>query len=595
VHLQEALLDLLFGELGSAGITMPKELDFAGILDLVTQVLGLTYKSIRERVVKRFGEDVVLKMEEKVDVFSTLLKEGVGGLWTWIKEKLADLEELVVGKIKSYIIERVVKAGISYIVALLNPVAAFIKACQGIYQIVMFIVERAKQIAEFVEAILDSISAIAQGNVGAAIEKVESALANGLSLAIGFLARLANLGGLSEKFRSIIALVRKPITRAVDQVVFGAAGVYRRTIGAAVALGKAKVQSGKEFMKGKTQAEKDALKQTPETAERPPDGAAVAEAAPAPAPLLAQTPPLVVYETFKSQGHEHELYTGTDGKQLYLSSDTPTPITAVPDPTATLRTLNTEYLAARARHDSAVAATQPSPRAIANARREVDAIVDRMVTQLRQLQPDDSPGISAPGLGRIGTHGSKPSSLRDGPEVHWLESEHVIPFATGKSLWEMVHLVVPGRGRHEDDGQTTVMIYYGAARLKTPADNVRSDQFAAALARGDMRKRVATARLKAADGDVGAVEVAQDLVARMMLALRAARDDAVERTIRAIGEENRSRTHGSSSTNGERRGASGAPEPPLPTAAAIASAADTQYDNIADLVEQEVTAVNILS
>ena len=58
--------------------------------------------------------------------------------------------------------ERVVRAGIGYIVALLNPAAAFIKACQGIYQIVMFIVERAKQIADFIDAVLDSISATAQ-------------------------------------------------------------------------------------------------------------------------------------------------------------------------------------------------------------------------------------------------------------------------------------------------------------------------------------------------------------------------------------------------------------------------------------------------
>jgi hypothetical protein len=595
-HLQESLVDLLFGELGKTGITMPKELNFAGIVDLVLQVLGLTYASIRERVALRFGEEVVAKMEEKVDVFRTLLKDGVGGLWTWIQEKLTDLEDLVIGKIKEYIEERVVRAGIGYVIALLNPAAAFIKACQGIYQIVMFIVERAKQIADFVDAVLDSIAAIAQGNVGAAVEKIDNALAGALTLAIGFLARLAKLGALSEKMGSIIAVVRKPITRVVDQVVFGAAQIYSRTIGAAVALGKAKVQSGKEFMKGKTQAQKDALKQAPETAERAPDGAVAADGAPAPAPLPDQAPPLVVHEKFKSEGYEHELYTGTDGKQLLFSSNGPTPITAIPDPTATLRTLNTEYLAARARYDNAVAADPPSTTAIANARREVDAIVDRLVAQLRQLRPDDSPGISAPGLGRIGRHGSKPSSLREGfPEVHWLESEHVIPFATGKRLWQMVNLVVPGRGHHEDDAQTTIMIYYGAARLKTPADNELSDEFDEALARGDVQKRLTAARMKAVEGDRGAVEVAQDLVARMMQGLRVAKDDAVERTNDAIRDENRSRTHGNVRTNGERRGPANAPEPALPAAADVASAAETQYDIVAGLVESEVTAANILS
>src|SRR5262249_3604556 len=59
-------------------------------------------------------------------------------------------------------------------------------------------------------------------------------------------------------------------------------------------------------------------------------------------------------------------------------------------------------------------------------------------------------GRGARGIGRIGLHGSKPSSLRTGPKIWHLESEHIIPFATGKRLWEVISLVVPGRGGHED-------------------------------------------------------------------------------------------------------------------------------------------------
>jgi hypothetical protein len=211
---------------------------------------------VRERVVKRFGEPAVAQMEQTVDVFKTLVKDGVAGLWTWIREKLTDLEDLVVGKITTYVKERVVEAGIGYIIALLNPAAAFIKACQTIYKIVMFVVERAKQIADFVDAILDSIGAIARGDVGGAIEKIEGALAGGLTLAINFLARLANLGALSEKIRSIIGLVRKPIMRVVDGVVFGAGEVFRRTLGPGLAFGKEKVEAGREWASAKFEAGK---------------------------------------------------------------------------------------------------------------------------------------------------------------------------------------------------------------------------------------------------------------------------------------------------------------------------------------------------
>ena len=45
----------LFGALGSAGITMPKSLDLRGILDLVLQILGLTWQHVKLRIVKAVG------------------------------------------------------------------------------------------------------------------------------------------------------------------------------------------------------------------------------------------------------------------------------------------------------------------------------------------------------------------------------------------------------------------------------------------------------------------------------------------------------------------------------------------------------------
>jgi len=263
IHLQNALVEWLFGTLGGAGITVPKQLDGAGVLDLVTQVIGLTYANIRARVARVLGEPVVAQMEQTVDVFKTLATEGVGGLWEFVEDKVGDIEETVLGKIKEYVIERVIKGGIAWIIGLLTPVGAFIKACKAIYQIVMFIVERAKQIMEFVNSILDSISAIAKGNIGAAVEKVEGALAKGLTLAIGFLASLLGIGNLSEKVKSIVAAVRRPIEKAIDFVVMGAARAFKRTLGGAARWAKGKVEAGKEWAAGKVEAGKEWAKGKP--------------------------------------------------------------------------------------------------------------------------------------------------------------------------------------------------------------------------------------------------------------------------------------------------------------------------------------------
>ena len=250
-HLKNAFMDWLFGALAGAGIKLPEKLDLAGILDLTMQVLGLTYQSIRARVVKLVGAPVVERMEQVVDVFKTLVTKGVGGLWEWIKDKLANLEEMVLGQIKEFLIEKVIKGGITWIISLLNPAAAFVKACKAIYDIVMWIVERGAQLMEFVNSVLDSIGAIAKGNISIVADKVEGALAKALPVAISFLASLLGLGGISEKIKSIIDTVRKPIDKAVDWVITGAVKGFKKMFGGAIGWAKGKYEKGKQWAKGK--------------------------------------------------------------------------------------------------------------------------------------------------------------------------------------------------------------------------------------------------------------------------------------------------------------------------------------------------------
>ena len=255
-HLQNGLMGWLFGALGDAGIKMPATFDLAGIFELVMDVLGLTYRSIRGRVAKIVGEPVVAKMEQTVDVFKILLTKGAAGLWEWIKEKLGDLQELLLGGLKDFIIERVIKGGITWLLSLLNPAAAFIKACKAIYDIVMFIVERGSQIMEFVNSVLDSIGAIARGQLSVAAEKVESALAKALPLAISFLASLLGLGGITDKIREGIDKVRKPIEKAVDFVVMGAVKGFKKLFGGAIGWVKGKYEKGKQWATDKAEAGK---------------------------------------------------------------------------------------------------------------------------------------------------------------------------------------------------------------------------------------------------------------------------------------------------------------------------------------------------
>jgi hypothetical protein len=121
----------------------------------------------------------------------------------------------------------------------------------------MWIVERGAQIMEFVNSVLDSIGAIAKGNIGIVADRVEGALAKALPVAISFLASLLGLGGISDKIRSVIDTVRAPINKAVDFVVKGAIKTFKKLFAKPMAWAKGKYEKGKAWVEGKVEAGKE--------------------------------------------------------------------------------------------------------------------------------------------------------------------------------------------------------------------------------------------------------------------------------------------------------------------------------------------------
>jgi hypothetical protein len=218
-HLQKGLMDWLFGALAGAGLKLPEKFDLEGIVSIVLQILGLTYDNFRARAVNLLSEPIVVALEKGAEVFMIFMKEGVAGIWRFIKEKVGDLKSMVLDAIWDFIKEKVITAGITWIISLLNPASAFFKACKAIYDIIVFVVNRASQLVTFVSAVIDSVAAIVAGNLGAATAAVEDALARAIPVAIGLLASLLGLGDPSKTVKATIDKGRSPIEKAMDWVI----------------------------------------------------------------------------------------------------------------------------------------------------------------------------------------------------------------------------------------------------------------------------------------------------------------------------------------------------------------------------------------
>jgi hypothetical protein len=218
-HLRKGLMSWLLGALAQGGVELPDEFDLQGIIKLLASLFGLTWRNIRSRIVKQIGEEAMSAVEKGVEIFKIISTAGVAGLWQMLMEKLGDIKEMILEQIKDFVITKIIKAGITWLITLLNPVGAFIKACKLIYDIIMFFVNNAARILKFVNTVIDSAADIVRGNIGGVVAKIEDVLGQMVPILIGFLASVLGIGGIGEKIREIIGKLQKPVTTAIDFVI----------------------------------------------------------------------------------------------------------------------------------------------------------------------------------------------------------------------------------------------------------------------------------------------------------------------------------------------------------------------------------------
>ena len=218
-HLKSGLIGWLVGSLEGAGLVLPKVWDLKGIVDLVLQVLGISYAKIRVKLVKVLGEKTVGMLETTFTFLKTLVTEGPAAAWKQIVEAIGSLWDMVIGGIKDWAVTNIVTAAITKLATMFNPAGAVIQAIIATYNTVAFFIERIKQILALVEAVVDSIANIASGKIAQAANWVETAMARTLPVILGFLARLIGLGNVSESIAKVITKLQEKVDKGIDAVI----------------------------------------------------------------------------------------------------------------------------------------------------------------------------------------------------------------------------------------------------------------------------------------------------------------------------------------------------------------------------------------
>jgi hypothetical protein len=270
-HLKAGLIDWLTGSL--PGVYIPTALSLVELGKFAMSVLGISWAQIRAKIVKALGpngEKIMTGLETAFDIVVALVKGGPAAAWDLIKEKLTNLKDMVIDGIIGFVTDTIIKKAIPKLIALFIPGAGFISAIVSIYDTIMVFVQKLAKIAATVKAFVDSIVAIAGGQIEGAAAKVEGALEGLLSLVISFLAGFLGLGNITSKILAVIEKIRTVVDKALDSAINFVIGKARALF--AKLFGKEdrkdeRTDEQKQADLRRAMAEAQALQQNPEASD----------------------------------------------------------------------------------------------------------------------------------------------------------------------------------------------------------------------------------------------------------------------------------------------------------------------------------------
>ncbi|KAA3659555.1 MAG: hypothetical protein DWQ10_08635 [Calditrichaeota bacterium] len=224
-NLGTAFFDWLRGKSGML-VQLPKDWNPKSIFFLFTQLLGLTTETIWKRMdviynkkianVFRKGEEF---FDEALEIFNVVQKDGIAGLWNYIKDSLGNILNETLKMIKENVLYAAIKKIIFEIAKLLVPGGGFLAIAEKVIRFLQFIVEARDKILDLIESFVDSVEMAVNGNIPGIVKHLNAALRKFITIALDFLVGFFGLRSLKEKVERMIKRMRKPIIRGIDWIL----------------------------------------------------------------------------------------------------------------------------------------------------------------------------------------------------------------------------------------------------------------------------------------------------------------------------------------------------------------------------------------
>lgn len=244
-HLWNGLKAWLRQELTDAGLPIPADFSVTGIIKWLLVVLDITMEKIWKKLEARIGKEKVDKIRSLIDKAEALYdkanealvfiedvrQRGMEAVVDRIKEKLSNIWDLVLGAVRGFIMDQIIRKVTAKLLSMLDPtgIMAVVNSAKALYKAIQSFIKYLARLLEIVNSFVEGIIEICAGNIAVAANFLERSLANGIPVVIGFLANQVGLD-LSGRIKDVLATVREKVDKGLDFLIDKLVGFVEKLV-----------------------------------------------------------------------------------------------------------------------------------------------------------------------------------------------------------------------------------------------------------------------------------------------------------------------------------------------------------------------------
>lgn len=231
-HLKNGFTKWLFGAVAGTGFYLPQAFTFSEIFKMLGSIFSIGMEKVYKSIAKKRGQETadtvrkwvngITKAAAKAWKFLKALHENsLDDTIEMIKENGKELLNIAIDAIIDWIVKKVIEKVTVKILSMLDPtgIMPVINSIIAFYNAVETAIEKAREILEFIDGVLDNIAEVMAGTFDKAATRLENNLESAIPLFLEFLANQLSLGKLGQKIKEMAKRAEEWIDEKIDWLV----------------------------------------------------------------------------------------------------------------------------------------------------------------------------------------------------------------------------------------------------------------------------------------------------------------------------------------------------------------------------------------